>query len=63
MHRNAIMLAGLVVALATALPSPVSAHSRPAAATPAAIYAVERIEQRGGWVVRDKDGRITDETR
>jgi hypothetical protein len=59
MHRNAIILTGLI-ALAAALPSPVSAQSRPAPASPAASYAVERIEQRGGWVVRDKDGRVTE---
>jgi hypothetical protein len=28
--------------------------------TPAVTHAIERIEQRGGWVVRDKDGTIVE---
>ena len=45
--------------MAALAPNHVAAQSR-TKDSPAVAYAIERIEQRGGWVVRDKDGTIVE---
>ncbi len=53
--RHSTVLSLLVVSLVA---GSATAQTRPAAsATP---YAVQRIEERGGWVVRDRDGNVTE---
>jgi internalin A len=55
--RRAIV--ALVTSMTALAPNHVAAQSR-TKDSPAVAYAVERIEQRGGWVVRDKDGTIVE---
>jgi internalin A len=54
----------LVAAFVAGIAAPLGAQSRPAAkaapATPAEANAVQRIEARGGFVVRDRDGSISE---
>ncbi len=45
--------------MAALAPNHVAAQSR-TKDSPAIAYAIERIEQRGGWVARDKDGTIVE---
>jgi hypothetical protein len=56
--RHSTVLSFLVVFLVTGSATDARAQTRPAA--PAAAYAVQRIEERGGWVVRDRDGNVTE---
>src|SRR5215204_3019604 len=50
----------LVLLFVSALAVDADAQSRKASDLPGIAYAVERIEQRGGWVARDKDGTIVE---
>jgi internalin A len=52
-------LPSLLIA-AMCAPAPVAAQARRTSDSPAVAYAIERIEQRGGWVARDKDGTIVE---
>ena len=42
------------------VPSTAAAQSRRTSDSPAVAHAIERIEQRGGWVARDKDGTVVE---
>jgi len=48
----------LVLVLVAGLATDAVAQARRNADSPAVAYAIERIEQRGGWVARDKDGAV-----
>src|SRR5688572_4688144 len=50
----------LVVVFAVAFAGGASGQSRRQSDPPAVVHAIERIEQRGGWVARDKDGTIVE---
>src|SRR5918994_1349456 len=50
----------LLFVLAVGFPNGTAAQSRRASDSPAAVHAIERIEQRGGWVARDKDGSLVE---
>jgi hypothetical protein len=58
MRQTHILTAAIVTAI-VAGPAGARAQSR-ASDSPAVAYAIERIEQRGGWVVRDKDGKVSE---
>jgi hypothetical protein len=53
-----IATAAVLLSIAAAPPA-AGAQSRPAS-NPSTAIAIERIEQRGGWVVRDKDGKVVE---
>jgi internalin A len=53
--RHSTVLSLLVVSL---IAGSATAQTRPAPS--ATAYAVQRIEERGGWVVRDRDGSVTE---
>jgi Leucine-rich repeat (LRR) protein len=59
MRRTRKIALTVVIALLAAMPARAGAQSR-ANDSPAIAYAVQRIEQRGGWVVRDKQGVIVE---
>ncbi len=50
----------LIVALVAGIATNATAQSRRTSESPAAAQAIERIEQRGGWVARDKDGTVVE---
>jgi hypothetical protein len=57
--RSPVILATILTAsFAAGLPVEARAQARPARA--AVTAAVQRIEERGGWVVRDRDGNVTE---
>jgi hypothetical protein len=58
MRQTHILTAAIVTAIVVG-PAGARAQSR-ASDSPAVAYAIERIEQRGGWVVRDKDGKVSE---
>jgi hypothetical protein len=58
MPNRHLATAAVLLSIAAAPPA-AGAQSRPAA-NPSTAIAIERIEQRGGWVVRDKDGKVVE---
>ena len=54
--RDSVISSILVASLLAAGVTDVRAQARPASS--ASAYAVQRIEERGGWVVRDRDGNV-----
>lgn len=58
MQPNGIVAFAILTAFA-AFSVPAAAQSR-TKDSPAVTYAIERIEQRGGWVARDSDGTIVE---
>src|SRR5687767_3569650 len=50
----------LVMLLVVGLANRAAAQTRKSSDSPAVAHAIERIEQRGGWVARDKDGTIVE---
>src|SRR5919106_5120500 len=50
----------LVLVLVAGFANGAAAQSRRTSDSPAVAHAIERIEQRGGWVARDKDGTVVE---
>ena len=50
----------LVLLLVAGIAADAAAQARRTSDAPAVAYAIERIEQRGGWVARDKDGTVVE---
>ena len=59
MHWKGIVTAAVLVSFMAGSTINVHAQTR-TKDSPAIVNALERIEQRGGWVVRDKDGTIVE---
>jgi internalin A len=56
--RTSTILSFVVASLVAGAADDVRAQARPA--NPATAYAIQRIEDRGGWVVRDRDGNVAE---
>ena len=57
--RQCLIVCGVLAGLLTVSRATEAAAQARAGTTPAA-YAVQRIEERGGWVTRDRDGNVTE---
>src|SRR5918992_4785044 len=58
--RHTRIIAAVALAAFTAGAVEAAAQSRRAADSPDVAYAIQRIEERGGWVARDKTGTIVE---
>ena len=60
MSSRVIVCVVFATLIAASYHTDAAAQGRPGASSPAVTYAVERIEERGGWVARDRDGNVTE---
>ena len=60
MRHHAIVIAGLLTAGVAGGSSGAAAQTRQNATSSTGSYAIQRIEERGGWVVRDPKGTVTE---
>jgi len=58
--RHSIILSSAFLVAFLAAGSVIDARAQARPATSPAAYAVQRIEERGGWVARDRDGNVTE---
>src|SRR5687768_7836540 len=58
--RVSRVISVLVLTIGVGFVNDAAAQSRRQSDSPAVAHAIERIEQRGGWVARDKDGTVVE---